>query len=51
MYCKAFCTTLHGVDASIVQVEADMNEGLPLFSMVGVLAPEVKESKARVRIS
>ncbi len=51
MYCKAYCAAIIGVNAKIVQVEADVNEGLPVFNLVGYLNSEVKEARERVRSS
>jgi magnesium chelatase family protein len=38
-----------GLDAPLVQVEVNLASGLPTFSMVGLPAKAVKESKERVR--
>ena len=38
-----------GIDGYVVQVEADICNGLPQFDMVGFLASEVREAKERVR--
>ena len=35
----------------MIRIEADVNEGLPVFDMVGFLASAVKEARERVRIS
>ena len=51
MFSKAFSATIHGIDGLIVNVEADVSDGLPLFDMVGFLASEVKEAKERVKIA
>ncbi|MCR5387635.1 MAG: ATP-binding protein, partial [Lachnospiraceae bacterium] len=40
---------ISGIDGVIVQTEADVSDGLPMFDMVGFLASEVRESKERVR--
>jgi len=37
------------VEGQLVHVEVDVSDGLPGFTMVGVLAAEVKESQDRVR--
>ena len=34
----------------MIQVEADVSEGLPGFSLVGFLSSEVKEARERVQI-
>ena len=38
-------SVLHGMEAILVQVEADVSPGLPTFEMVGFLSSEVKEAK------
>lgn len=42
---------LLGVKAYLVGVEVDIAQGLPAFSMVGLLSGEVKESKERVCVA
>ncbi len=49
MFSKVYSAGLNGIDGYLVQVEADASSGLPGFSMVGVLASEVKEAQDRVR--
>lgn len=49
MYCKVLSGTVHGVGGLLIQVEADVSDGLPGFSMVGMLSSEVKEAGERVR--
>jgi magnesium chelatase family protein len=51
MFFQTYSAALFGVEAEIISVEADVCDGLPLFSMVGYLASEVKEAKDRVRIA
>lgn len=51
MFSKTYSAVIHGIEGCIVNVEADVSDGLPMFDMVGVLASEVKEAKERVRIS
>ena len=51
MFNRTFSAGLHGINGFLVQVEADVSNGLPEFSMVGFLGSEVKEAKERVRIS
>ena len=38
-----------GIQSILIQVEADVCDGLPTFEMVGVLSSEVKEAKERVK--
>ncbi len=49
MFGKADTSTVFGIDAEKVVVEADFGDGLPSFDMVGFLGSEVKEAKERVR--
>lgn len=51
MYSKVFGAGIHGLEAHIIQVEADVSNGLPVFNMIGFLASAVKEARERVRIS
>ena len=43
MYSMVTTSVLHGMEAILVQVEADVSPGLPTFEMVGFLSSEVKE--------
>lgn len=38
-----------GLKVELVNVEADVSNGLPMFHMVGYLSSEVKEATDRVR--
>ena len=49
MFSKIYGAALDGIDARLVQVEADVSDGLPVFDMVGMLASEVREARERVR--
>lgn len=49
MVCKTKSATIIGVEAHMVNVEADISSGLPSIDMVGLLSSEIKESKERVR--
>ncbi len=49
MFRKVYSAGLSGIEGYLVQVEADVSNGLPGFSMVGILASEVKEAQDRVR--
>ena len=49
MFSKVCGIGLLGVEGCRVHVEADVQEGLPGFVMVGALAPEVREAQDRVR--
>lgn len=49
MFSKVYSGGLQGIDGYLVQVEADVGNGLPGFHMVGYLASEVREAEDRVR--
>ncbi len=51
MFSKTYAAAIHGIDALLVQVEADVNGGLPGFELVGFLASELREAKERVRVA
>lgn len=48
-FSRIMSATLYGLDVKLVQVEADVRNGLPSFHMVGYLSAEVKEAEERVR--
>lgn len=50
MYSVSYCAAVRGIDGCLVQVEADVSNGLPGFSLVGFLSSEVKEARERVQI-
>lgn len=45
----AYGAVLEGIQASVVRVEADVSQGLPQFSIVGLPDSAVQESKSRIR--
>lgn len=49
MFSMILSAAVLGIEAYLVQVEADISDGLPMFCMVGDLAPEVREAADRVR--
>lgn len=49
MIAKVSSCSVTGIDGFIVEVEADISSGLPLFNMVGLPEVSVRESKDRVR--
>ena len=49
MYSNVKSASVYGIEARLINVEADVSDGLPLFTMVGYLASEVKEAKDRVK--
>lgn len=51
MYSSVYSADVSGLEARIICIEADVNQGLPVFDMVGYLASAVKEARERVRIA
>ncbi len=49
MLAKVQCFALSGIDGTPVDVEVDINNGMPNFEIVGLPDAAVKESKERVR--
>ena len=49
MIAKIICYTLNGLEGVPVEVETDVNRGIPAYDMVGLPDTAVKESKERVR--
>jgi magnesium chelatase family protein len=49
MLFKISSSSLHGVDAYLVEVEVDVTLGLPNFTTVGLPDPAIRESKERIR--
>ncbi|MCR5256388.1 MAG: YifB family Mg chelatase-like AAA ATPase [Acetatifactor sp.] len=51
MYSTVYSGALLGISAYMVEVEVDVSNGIPSFSMVGMLGTEVRESKERVCVA
>ena len=49
MYYKVKTGNMLGLNSHLVEVEADVSEGMPSMDLVGVLSAEVRESKERVK--
>lgn len=49
MFASVLSAAIHGMEVSPIQVEADVSNGLPSFTMVGFASAQVKESQDRVR--
>ena len=49
MVSRLYSMGLYGMDAFVVEVEADISVGLPGFDVVGLPDASVKESRDRVR--
>ena len=49
MIAKIVCYALNGLEGVPVEVETDVNKGVPSYDMVGLPDAAVKESKERVR--
>ncbi|MBI5555110.1 MAG: YifB family Mg chelatase-like AAA ATPase [Elusimicrobia bacterium] len=48
MLAKVLTSAVMGIDAYIIQVEVDINKGLPTFNIVGLPDTSVRESRDRV---
>ena len=48
MFCKVYTASCVGIEGRIVQVEADLSNGLPSFHIVGEVSGEVRESAPRI---
>ncbi len=49
MLATAISAALHGVEARLVCIEADISGGFPRFTMLGLPDSCVKESEGRIR--
>jgi magnesium chelatase family protein len=49
LFCTVHSAVVHGINSRLVEVEADVSDGMPSFSMVGDLSCEVREAADRVR--
>lgn len=49
MISKIFCITVNGLESEIIEVEVDINAGLPNFTIVWLPDQWVQESKERLR--
>lgn len=49
MYSSVHTAIIHGIDGLIVETEADISDGMPMFELVGYLSSEVREARDRVR--
>lgn len=49
MFASVLSASIFGLDVCPVQVEADISDGLPSFSMVGFPTAQVREAQERVR--
>ncbi len=49
MFAKTFGATTLGIDGVLIQVEADVANGLPKFEIVGLAETAVREARERVR--
>ena len=51
MFSSVLSFGIHGIDGFLVNVEADVSDGMPMLELVGYLSAEVREAKERVRNS
>lgn len=51
MYSKVIAGAVHAMNSCLLQVEVDISDGLPSFSIVGFVSGEVREAGERVRVA
>ena len=51
MFSSVYSGAILGVHSYILQIETDISDGLPTFTMVGFLSAQVKEAGERVRVA
>ena len=51
MFSSVYSGAILGVHSYLLQIETDVSDGLPTFTMVGFLSAQVKESGERVRVA
>ena len=49
LFCRVLTAAIAGIDVYPVQVEVDVSDGLPSFTMVGYVSAQVREAQDRVR--
>lgn len=49
MFASVLSAAIFGMEVCPIQVEADVSNGLPSFTMVGYASAQVKEAQERVR--
>ena len=49
MFASVLTASILGIEVCPIQVEADISDGLPSFTMVGFPSAQVKEAQDRVR--
>ncbi len=42
---------IRGIDSYMLRIETDISDGLPVFSMVGSVSSQVRESEERIRVA
>ena len=48
MFASVFSAAISGMEVHLIKVEADVSDGLPSFTMVGLPSTQVKEAQDRV---
>ncbi len=51
MYTKTYSATLEGINAQLIGVEIDTSEGIPGFTIVGLVSKSINEARDRVSIA
>jgi magnesium chelatase family protein len=49
MISKVYSISVNGLESSLIEVEVDINQGLPSFTIVGLPDQGIQESKERLR--
>jgi magnesium chelatase family protein len=49
MISKVYSITVNGLESSLIEIEVDINQGLPSFTIVGLPDQGIQESKERLR--
>lgn len=49
MIAKVYSITVNGLESSLIEIEVDINQGLPSFTIVGLPDQGIQESKERLR--
>ena len=51
MFSTVTSGAIHGIHSYLMQVEVDVSNGLPSFTMVGLPGAEVREASERVKVA
>lgn len=51
MFASIISGSIHGIESCLTRVEVDIARTMPGFDMVGMLSPEVREARERVKVA